>query len=328
MGIVKIADDLHEEARIASKAMSRSINAQAEHWMKIGMLVEANPNMSYTDAIQFLLAEVRQLETSQAAGYEAKASRIMVKNADEIEKMRVAGRLTARVLEALDEVIAPGISTLEIDQFCENFIVNSLNAWPASKGQYNYPFSINTSINHVVCHGMPSDKKLKKGDIVNVDVTVEKDGFIGDSSKMFCIGETSRSAKRLVDITQQCLYKAIKIVKPGATLGDIGNVIQSHAEKNHYSIVREYTGHGIGREMHEKPQVLHFGKANSGLVLEAGMTFTIEPMINQGKRRVKTLSDGWTVVTADRRLSAQWEHTVLVTEKGCDVLTQRQGELI
>lgn len=252
----------------------------------------------------------------------------MVKTPDEIEKMRHAGRLTAKVLEAVGDIIRPGISTLEIDQFCERYIIDTLAARPASKGQYDYPFSVNTSLNHVVCHGMPNEKLLKKGDIVNVDITVEKDGFMGDSSKMFCVGDVSSSAQRLVDVTQQCLYNAIRIVKPGATLGDIGHAIQSHAEKNYYSVVREYTGHGIGRQMHEKPQVLHYGVAGEGLVLEAGMTFTIEPMINQGKRFVKTLGDGWSVVTKDRRLSAQWEHTLLVTEAGCDILTLRSEERI
>jgi len=250
----------------------------------------------------------------------------MVKTAVEIEKMRHAGRLTAKVLEALDDFIRPGISTLDIDQFCERYIIDTLAARPASKGQYDYPYSINTSINHVVCHGMPNDKLLKKGDIVNVDVTVEKNGFIGDSSKMFCVGDVSSSAQRLVNVAQQCLYNAIRIVRPGATLGDIGHAIQTHAEKNYYSVVREYTGHGIGRQMHEQPQVMHYGVAGTGMVLEAGMTFTIEPMINQGKRFVKTLGDGWSVVTKDRRLSAQWEHTLLVTEGGCDILTLREGE--
>jgi len=252
----------------------------------------------------------------------------MIKPPIEIEKMREAGRLTAKVLEALDGIIIPGVTTLEIDAFCERFITETLEARPASKGQYDYPYSINTSINQVVCHGMPSDKPLKKGDIINVDVTVEKNGFIGDSSKMFCVGEVSSHAKRLVDVTQQCLYEGIKTVKPGASLGDIGHAIQTYAEKHHYSVVREFSGHGIGREMHEAPQVLHYGKRGEGLVLQAGMTFTIEPMINQGKRHVKTLKDGWTVITVDRRLSAQWEHTILVTPDGCDILTLRKEESI
>ena len=237
----------------------------------------------------------------------------MVKEIDEIQKMRVAGRLTARVLEAVDDLIAPGITTAEIDIFCERFIIETLRARPGSKGQYGYPFTVNTSVNHVVCHGMPSPTQvLRRGDIVNVDVTVIHDGFYGDSSKMFCVPPVPGHALRLVGVAQQCLYKGIRIVEPGATIGDIGSVIQKHAEENHCSVVREYCGHGIGKEMHEAPQVVHFGTPGSGMKLLPGMTFTIEPMINQGKRAVKLLKDGWTVVTRDRRLSAQWEHTVLV----------------
>lgn len=251
----------------------------------------------------------------------------MVKTSDEIEKMRVAGRLTAKVLEAVTAIIKPGITTAAIDEFCEDYIVNTLKAIPGSKGQYGYPFTVNTSVNRVVCHGMPSKEQiLKKGDIVNVDVTVIKDGYYGDSSKMFCVGEVATHAQRLVDVTQECLYRAILTVKPGATLGDIGDAIQSHAEKNNYSVVREYCGHGIGKEMHENPQVLHYGKPGTGAILQAGMTFTIEPMINQGKKDVKLLGDGWTVVTVDRRLSAQWEHTILVTETGFEILTLRDEE--
>ena len=251
----------------------------------------------------------------------------MVKEIDEIQKMRVAGRLTARVLEAVDDLIAPWITTAEIDIFCERFIIETLKARPGSKGQYGYPFTVNTSVNHVVCHGMPSPTQLlRRGDIVNVDVTVIHDGFYGDSSKMFCVPPVPGHALRLVDVTQQCLYKGIRIVEPGATIGDIGSVIQKHAEDNHYSVVREYCGHGIGKEMHEAPQVVHFGTPGSGMKLLPGMTFTIEPMINQGKRAVKLLKDGWTVVTRDRRLSAQWEHTVLVTDTGFEVLTLREEE--
>lgn len=251
----------------------------------------------------------------------------MIKSPEEIAKMRIAGRLTAKVLEAVGEIMRPGITTAYIDQFCEQYIVDTLKAIPGSKGQYGYPFAVNTSVNHVVCHGMPSPKQvLKKGDIINVDVTVIYDGFYGDSSKMFCIDPVAPHAQRLVDIAQECLYRGILAVKPHATLGDIGYVIQTHAEQNHYSVVREYCGHGIGKAMHEEPQVLHYGKPNTGLKLEAGMTFTIEPMINQGKRYVKCLRDGWTVVTADRRLSAQWEHTILVTPTGFEVLTLREEE--
>jgi methionyl aminopeptidase len=253
----------------------------------------------------------------------------LVKTPDEIAKMKVAGRLTARVLEAVAEIIKPGITTAQIDEFCEDYIVNTLQAIPGSKGQYGYPYTVNTSVNKVVCHGMPSKTQvLDKGDIVNVDVTVIKDGYFGDSSKTFCVGAVATHAQRLVTITQECLYLGIKTVKPGATLGDIGNAIQTHAEKNGYSVVREYCGHGIGRKMHEDPHVMHFGSPGTGLKLEAGMTFTIEPMINQGKSAIKNITkDNWTIVmTADRRLSAQWEHTILVTDTGFEVLTLRDEE--
>ncbi len=255
------------------------------------------------------------------------AEKEMVKTPEAIEKMRTVGRLTANVLEALDAFIKPGVTTLEIDAFCERYIVETLKARPSSKGQYDFPFSVNTSPNAVVCHGIPSaDKVLKSGDIINVDVTVEKDGYYGDSSKTYAVGLISAPTQRLLEVSQQCLYKAISSVRPGATLGDIGAVIQRHAEQNNYSVVREYCGHGIGRSMHEFPQVLHYGKPGTGVKLVPGMTFTIEPMINQGKRDIKQLNDGWTVVTKDRRLSAQWEHTVLVTENGCEVLTCRNEE--
>lgn len=245
---------------------------------------------------------------------------------EKITKMRKSGKLTAQVLEAVTEFVKPGLTTLEVDAFAEDYIVNTLHATPGSKGQYGYPFSVNTSVNQVVCHGMPNEKVLKNGDIMNVDITVKYDGYYGDSSKMFCIGKVPDHAARLVQVTQECLYNAIRIVKPGATLGDIGHAIQSHAEKNHYTVVREYCGHGIGEKMHESPQVLHWGKAGAGQVLKPGMTFTIEPMINQGKRYIKVLKDGWSVVTKDRRLSAQWEHTLLVTEDGVEVLTLREEE--
>jgi methionyl aminopeptidase len=254
---------------------------------------------------------------------------IAIKSPEQIEKMRVAGHLTAKVLEAVSEIIKPGMTTMEIDQFCERYIVDELKAIPGSKGQYGYPYSVNTSLNHVICHGMPSVKQvLKNGDIINVDVTVIKDGYYGDSSKMFCIGSTATHARRLVDVTQECLYKGIAIVKPGATLGDIGHAIQSHAEKNHYSVVREYCGHGIGQKMHEEPQVMHFGRPGTGTVLQQGMTFTIEPMINQGRPEIKHIEkDGWGIaLTKDRKLSAQWEHTILVTESGFEVLTLREEE--
>ncbi|MBI5447131.1 MAG: type I methionyl aminopeptidase [Gammaproteobacteria bacterium] len=254
---------------------------------------------------------------------------ISIKSPEEIEKMRRAGQLTARVLTALGEIIKPGISTMEINDFCDRYIVDTLGAIPGSKGQYGYPYAVNTSVNQVICHGMPaSNQLLKKGDIVNVDITVVYEGYYGDSSKMFAIGEISSHAKRLIDVTQSCLYRGIKAVKPGATLGDIGHAIQSHAEKNNYSVVREYCGHGIGNKMHEEPQVMHYGKPGSGLKLEEGMTFTIEPMINQGKPDVKHIKkDGWSIaVTKDRLLSAQWEHTLLVTKSGHEILTLRDEE--
>ena len=251
------------------------------------------------------------------------------KSPDQIEKMRIAGQLTAKVLEALTPIVQPGITTMDINNFCEDYIVNVLGAKPGSKGQYGYPYTVNTSVNHVICHGMPSEKqKLLEQDIVNVDITVIYEGFYGDSSKMFCIGEVKPFAKRLVDATQQALYAGIQQVKPGATLGDIGHAIQTIAHKNGYSVVREYCGHGIGQNMHEEPQVLHYGQAGQGMLLKPGMTFTIEPMINQGKADVKHLQKaGWMIaITKDKKLSAQWEHTLLVTETGYEVLTWRKEE--
>ncbi|WCD83514.1 type I methionyl aminopeptidase [Pseudomonas sp. TUM22785] len=241
--------------------------------------------------------------------------------------MVVAGRLAARVLEALDDFIVPGVTTAQIDAFAERYIVETLQAIPGSKGQYGYPFTVNTSVNQVVCHGWPSaEEVLQEGDIVNVDVTVIKDGFYGDTSKMYCLGAISDDARRLVHTTQQCLYDAIRLVRPGVTLGDVGHAIQSRAEEAGYSVVIEYCGHGIGRQMHESPQVVHVGHPGTGLRLQPGMTFTIEPMINQGRRSVRTLADGWTVITRDGSLSAQFEHTILVTETGYRVLTLREEE--
>jgi methionyl aminopeptidase len=254
---------------------------------------------------------------------------ISIKSPEQIAKMRIAGQLTAKVLEAVSEIIKPGMSTLDIDTFCERYIVDTLKAIPGSKGQYGYPYAVNTSLNQVICHGMPSAKQLlKHGDIVNVDITVIHEGYYGDSSKMFCVGKTAPHAQRLVEVTQQCLYKAIAIVKPGIQLGDIGHAIQEHAEKNNYSVVREYCGHGIGQKMHEDPQVMHYGSPHTGTALQPGMTFTIEPMINQGKAAVKHIEkDGWSIaVTKDRMLSAQWEHTILVTETGFEILTLREEE--
>ncbi|WP_346840660.1 type I methionyl aminopeptidase [Metapseudomonas otitidis] len=254
-------------------------------------------------------------------------SKVTIKTADEIARMAVAGRLAARVLEALEAFIVPGITTMDIDAFCERYIVETLDAIPGSKGQYGYPYTVNTSVNHVVCHGWPSASEvLKEGDIVNVDVTVIKNGYYGDTSRMYAVGRISDDAKRLVRVTRECLYDAIRVVRPGATLGDVGHAIQTHAERMGYSVVLEFCGHGIGRQMHESPQVLHVGRPGQGLRLEPGMTFTIEPMINQGRRQVRTLADGWTVITRDGSLSAQFEHTVLVTESGFRVLTLREEE--
>ncbi|MBL4821464.1 MAG: type I methionyl aminopeptidase [Gammaproteobacteria bacterium] len=253
---------------------------------------------------------------------------ITIKTPDEIEKMRVAGKLAAEVLDMITPHVRPGISTGELDQICHSYIVEKQDAIPAPLNYNGFPKSICTSINHVICHGIPSDSKfLKSGDILNVDITVIKDGFHGDTSKMFCVGDALDHARRLVRITQECLYRAIEIVKPGVTLGDIGHIIQTHAEANHYSIVREYCGHGIGRIFHEDPQVLHFGRPGTGTVVVEGMTFTIEPMLNAGSHHTKlSKQDGWTVTTKDRRLSAQWEHTLAVTSDGCEVLTLRDDE--
>ena len=253
---------------------------------------------------------------------------VTIKTPEEIEKMRLAGSLGADVLEMVTPHVHAGISTDELNTICHDYIVNYLKAIPAPLNYRGFPKSICTSLNHVVCHGIPGHKVLKKGDILNIDVTVIKDGYHGDTSKMFFIGKPSVLAERLVCVTQECLYLGISMVKPGGRFGDIGAAIQAHAEKNHYSVVHEYCGHGIGKEFHEDPQVLHFGKPGTDIELKPGMTFTIEPMINAGKRYVKLLPDQWTVVTKDHKLSAQWEHTVLVTKTGVDVLTKRTDEVI
>lgn len=254
---------------------------------------------------------------------------ITIKTPEEIEKMRIACRLAADVLEMIAPSVVPGVTTDELDRICHDYIVNEQKAIPAPLNYHGFPKSICTSINQVVCHGIPGDKKLKSGDIVNLDITVIKDGYHGDTSMMFCVGDVAPHAKRLCEITQECMYKGIELVRPGARLGDIGQVIQQYAEANHYSVVREYCGHGIGREFHEDPQVLHYGRAGTGELLEEGMCFTIEPMINAGKRQVKlNKRDGWTVETADRRLSAQYEHTILVTADGHEILTLRSDEKI
>ncbi|MBD3585605.1 type I methionyl aminopeptidase [Salinimonas sp. HHU 13199] len=252
----------------------------------------------------------------------------LVKSAHEIQLMRESGQLLARVFTELDKIIDLGMSTLEVNDFVERFIVETLNARPASKGQYGYKYVLNSSVNEVICHGVPSpSKRLKNGDIVNIDITLEKNGYIADSSKMYLMGSVSPAARELVDVTYEAMWAGIKAVKHGTTLGDIGFAIQNHAERRGYSVVREYCGHGIGKEMHEEPQVLHFGSANSGMRLQAGMTFTIEPMINQGSHKTKLKKDGWTVVTRDKKLSAQWEHTILVTQNGYEVLTLRPTEM-
>lgn len=251
---------------------------------------------------------------------------ITIKTPDEIEKMRTAGHLAAEVLQMIEPYVKAGVTTEKLDRICHDYIVNEQQAIPAPLNYRGFPKSICTSVNHQVCHGIPGNKKLKNGDIVNIDITVIKDGFHGDTSKMFFIGEPSTLARRLTQITYECLRIGIQQVFPGAYLGDIGYAIQRHAEKNGYSVVREYCGHGIGREFHEDPQVLHYGTRETGVQLASGMTFTIEPMINAGKRQVKLLNDDWTVVTRDRKLSAQFEHTILVTEEGFDVLTLRPEE--
>ena len=252
---------------------------------------------------------------------------ISIKNKNDIEKLRSAGQLAANVLNMITEHVKPGISTGELDDICHDFIVNEQKATPANIGYNGYEKTSCISVNQVICHGIPNKNKiLKDNDIVNIDVTVLKDGWYGDTSKMFLVGKTQPHNEKLVSVTQECLYKAIEIAKPGITLGDIGHVIQSHAEKNHYSVVEDYCGHGIGKVYHEDPQVLHFGRPGTGIELVEGMCFTIEPMINQGTKYSKILSDGWTVETKDGRNSAQWEHTIAITSNGCDVLTKRDEE--
>ncbi len=253
--------------------------------------------------------------------------KVSIKTPEEIEKMRVAGRLAAEVLEMIEPHVQAGITTGELDRICHAYITEVQKAIPAPLNYKGFPKSICTSVNQVICHGIPSDsKKLKNGDIINIDITVIKDGYHGDTSKMFFIGPPTPAVERLVKVTQECMYKGIELVRPGTRLGDIGAVIQQHAESNYYSVVEEYCGHGIGAVFHEEPQVMHYGKKGTGMALKAGMTFTIEPMINQGKRHCKLLADGWTVVTKDHRLSAQWEHTILVTEEGHEILTLRNEE--
>jgi methionyl aminopeptidase len=253
----------------------------------------------------------------------------VIKTPEQIEKMRIAGRLAAEVLEMIAPHVKAGISTEQLNQICHDYIVNVQQAIPAPLNYHGFPKSICTSVNHVICHGIPTDDKvLKDGDIINIDITVIKDGFHGDTSQMFIIGKGGILAERLCRVTQEALYKGIRKVKNGARLGDIGAVIQQHAEAHNYSIVREYCGHGIGEVFHEDPQVLHYGKPGTGEVLKTGMCLTIEPMVNAGQRHSKLLKDGWTVVTKDRSLSAQYEHTILVTDTGCEILTLRKDDTI
>ncbi|MBD9367575.1 type I methionyl aminopeptidase [Xanthomonas sp. XNM01] len=250
-----------------------------------------------------------------------------LKTPQEIEQMRIAGRLAAEVLDVVAAHVKPGVTTEELDRICHDHIVNVQGAVPANVGYRGFPKTVCASVNNVICHGIPSEAKvLKDGDIVNIDVTVIKDGWHGDTSRMYFVGTPSVMARRLVEVTHEAMWRGIRAVKPGATLGDIGHAIQQYAESERFSVVREYCGHGIGKVYHDEPQVLHYGKPGQGLVLKPGMTFTIEPMINEGTRYTRVLPDGWTVVTKDRKLSAQWEHMVAVTEDGVDVLTLAAGQ--
>ena len=251
----------------------------------------------------------------------------MTKRPEEIALLAESGKLLAKVFGHLDQLSLIGMSTMQVNDLVDSLIVNELKARPASKGQYGYAYALNASPNQVVCHGVPSTSDiLKSGDIVNFDITLEKNGYIADSSKTYLVGDVSPLAKRLVQVTYEAMWKGIKAVRPGARLGDIGHAIEQHAKRHGYSVVRDYCGHGIGREMHEPPQVLHWGKPKTGLVLKEGMVFTIEPMLNQGMDEVETEDDGWTVITSDGKLSAQFEHTVAVTKGGVRVLTLRPEE--
>ncbi len=252
---------------------------------------------------------------------------VTIKTPDDIARMRVAGRLAADVLQVVAPHVQAGVSTAELDRVCHDHIVNVQQAIPANVGYRGFPATVCTSVNNVICHGIPSEAKLlKDGDIVNIDVTVIKDGFHGDTSRMYIVGEPPVLARRLVDVTREAMWRGIRAVKPGATLGDVGHAIQHYVEAERFSVVREYCGHGIGRIYHDEPQVLHYGRPGEGLRLQQGMTFTIEPMVNAGTRHTRLMPDGWTVVTKDRSLSAQWEHTVLVTDDGVEVLTRVPGD--
>ena len=256
-----------------------------------------------------------------------KNMKISIKTQSEIQKMRIAGKLASEVLEMIEPYVVPGVSTEELDRRCYEHIINIQKAIPANVGYRGFEKTICSSINQVICHGIPDKNRiLKEGDILNIDVTVIKDGWHGDTSKMYLVGKCQPHNERLVKVTQECLYKGIEVVRPGAYLGDIGNAIQKHAEKNYYSVVEDYCGHGIGTVYHEEPQVLHYGKRGAGIQLKEGMCFTIEPMINQGTKYSKILKDGWTVETKDGRNSAQWEHTIVVTEQGSEILTKRNDE--
>jgi len=246
---------------------------------------------------------------------------VTIKTADEQDKMRMAGRLAADVLDMIADYVKPGVTTGELDRICHDYITEVQGAIPAPLNYRGFPKSICTSVNHVVCHGIPGDRRLKAGDAVNIDVTVIKDGFHGDTSRMFFVGKPGVQAQRLADVAFESMWLGIEELAPGKHLGDVGAAIQHHVEKNRFSVVREYCGHGIGRVFHEDPQVLHYGTPGTGMELRAGMTLTVEPMVNAGKAAVKLLPDGWTVVTKDHSLSAQWEHTVLITETGHEVLT-------
>lgn len=252
---------------------------------------------------------------------------ISIKSKKDVEMMKIAGRKAASVLEMLDDYVKPGVTTEDLDQIAFKYITEDLKCIPANVGYDGFPKTLCTSVNNVICHGIPSeDKKLKDGDIMNIDITVIYKGWHGDTSKMYFVGKAAPHAKRLVEVTQQCMYEGIRTVSPGSYLGDIGNAIQTLAEKNHYSVVRDYCGHGIGQIYHEEPQIVHYGNAGEGLMLQEGMCFTIEPMINLGTHHSVLLDDGWTVVTKDGRLSAQWEHTIAVTDSGFEVLTLRDEE--
>ncbi len=252
---------------------------------------------------------------------------VYINTPQDIEGMRVAGRLAAEVLQVVAPHVKPGVTTEELDRICHDHIVNVQGAIPANVGYKGFPKTVCTSVNNVICHGIPSTAKvLKDGDIVNIDVTVIKDGYHGDTSRMYTVGKPSVMAERLVRVTREAMFRGIRVVRPGATLGDIGHAIQSYAESERFSVVREYCGHGINKIYHDEPQVMHYGRPGTGMVLQPGMTFTIEPMINEGTYHTKVLPDGWTVVTRDRKLSAQWEHTILVTEDGFEILTRLPGD--